>query len=91
MAKIKNSFVGGGWGAAAAVVEDRNPVNPDDLVGVLCLRAGDLGAAFRCGLKAGMDCHVMFGGRGAWRRAFTAWSGLLMFLRVEIWKIWRKS
>jgi len=50
MAKIKNSFVGGGWGAAAAVVEDRNPVNPDDLVGVLCLRAGDLGAAFRCGL-----------------------------------------
>jgi hypothetical protein len=75
----------------ADVVETRNPVNRDDLVGVCACGQVTWAAAFRRGLKAGMDCHVMFGGRGAWRRAFTAWSGLLMFLRVEIWKIWRKS
>jgi hypothetical protein len=67
MAKIKNSFVGGGWGAAAAVVETRNPVNPDDLVGVLCVRAGDLGDGVPVRIEGGggLSCYV----RGAWRMA----------------------
>lgn len=67
MAKIKNSFVGGGWGAVADVVETRNPVNPDDLVGVLCVRAGDLGGCVPARIEGGdgLSCDV----RGAWRMA----------------------
>jgi aldehyde dehydrogenase (NAD+) len=68
MTEIKHNFINGTWVPAKATAENRNPANPDDLIGV-----------YARGSAEDVEAAV-----AAARAAFAGWSGASVQLRSDV-------